>query len=91
MLENRGKAPKVLWRWTIEGVDPPQAKTPITSADAVVGEITSAAQDEGGVSALGFLKRGHETEAQGGFAVGGVPARAIGPVEEGPGVGPSPT
>jgi len=91
MLENRGKAPKVLWRWTIEGVDPPQVKTPITSADAVVGEITSAAQDEGGVSALGFLKRGHETEAQGGFAVGGVPARAIGPVEEGPGVGPSPT
>ena len=89
MLENRGKAPKVLWRWGIEGVDPPEAKTPITSGDAIVGEITSAVQDQEGIAALGFLKRGHEAEGPKGFAVGGAPAQAVGPVEEGPGVDPS--
>ena len=86
MLENRGKAPKVLWRWRIDGVEPPEGKTPITMADAVVGEITSAVQEKEGISALGFLKRGHEIEGPEGFAVGGAAAHAVGPVKEGPGV-----
>jgi folate-binding protein YgfZ len=91
MLENRGKAPKVLWRWTIEGAKPPEAKTPIKSAGAVVGEITSAVREDEGVSALGFLKRGCEPNGPEGFAIGGAAARAVGPVEEGPGVCPPPT
>jgi folate-binding protein YgfZ len=91
MLENRGKAPKVLWRWTLEGTDPPAAKAPITLAGAVVGEITSAALGEDGIPALGFLKRGHEADGPEGFTVDGTPARAIGPVEEGPGVCAPPT
>ncbi len=91
MLENRGKAPKVLWRWAIESSEAPGAKTPITFANAVVGEITSAVPDEEGVLALGFLKRGYEAEGPEGFAIGGAPARAVGRVEEGPGVCPSPT
>jgi len=84
MLENRGKAPKVLWRWAIEGDVPPEAKTPITRADLVVGEITSSAPKQGGIAALGFLKRGHEGEGPDGFTVAGAPARALGPVEKGP-------
>ncbi len=91
MLENRGKAPKVLWRWTIESAEPPAAKTPITLADAVVGELTSAVLEDQCVSALGFLKRGYEAEGPEGFAIGGAPARALGPVEEGPGVCLAPT
>jgi folate-binding protein YgfZ len=86
MLENRGKAPKVLWRWTVDSNEAPEAKTPITRGDTAVGEITSAVSGEGGVSALGFLKRGYETEGPDGFAVGGAPAHAIGAVEQGPGV-----
>ena len=91
MLENRGKAPKVLWRWAVQSADPPKAKALITLADTVVGEITSAAQEHEGVAALGFLKRGYEAEGPEGFAIEGAPARAIGPVEEGPGVSPAPT
>jgi len=91
MLENRGKAPKVLWRWAVESIEPPKPKAPITLADTVVGEITSAVPEDEGVSALGFLKRGFETGGPEGFAIDGAPARAIGPVEEGPGVCPSPT
>jgi folate-binding protein YgfZ len=75
MLENRGKAPKVLWRWTVDSTESPEAKAPIMWADTVVGE-----------TALGFLKRGYEAEGPKGFAIDGAPARAIGPVEEGPGV-----
>ena len=87
MLENRGKAPKVLWRWLVESVEPPEAKVAISLGDTVVGEITSAVPgDEGMTAALGFLKRGYESEGPEGFAVDGVPARAIGPVEEGPGL-----
>ena len=91
MLENRGKAPKVLWRWAVESIEPPKPKAPITLADTVVGEITSAVPEDEGVSALGFLKRGFETGGPEGFAIDGARARAIGPVEEGPGVCPSPT
>ena len=91
MLENRGKAPKVLWRWTVDSTEAPEAKTAIMLAGTAVGEITSAVSGEHGVSALGFLKRGYETDGTDGFAVGGVPAHAIGPVEEGPGVSHTPT
>jgi folate-binding protein YgfZ len=90
MLENRGKAPKVLWRWTVDSAEAPDPKTPIMLADTAVGEITSAVSGEDKVSALGFLKRGYETEGPDGFAVGGTSAHAIGPVEEGPGVRPIP-
>ena len=91
MLENRGKSPKVLWRWAVESAEPPAAKASIMRADAVAGEITSAVPEQEGVRALGFLKRGYEAEGPQGFTVGGAPARAIGPVEEGPGVCPPPT
>jgi folate-binding protein YgfZ len=91
MLENRGKAPKVLWRWAIEGSLAPAAKTPITVNDAVVGEVTSAAVGEEGVRAIGFLKRGHESEGSESFVIAGLAARALGPVETGPGVCPEPT
>ena len=86
MLENRGKAPKVLWRWAIEGSVAPVAKTPIAVNGAVVGEVTSAAVGEQGVRALGFLKRGHEPEGPERFLIAGLAARALGPVETGPGV-----
>lgn len=91
MLQNRGKAPKVLWRWAIEGAEPPAAKTPIERDGTVVGEITSAAQVENGIVALGFVKRGHESGLSEGFEIGGAAARALGPVEEGPGLGRSRT
>ena len=91
MLENRGKAPKVLWRWAVQGAEPPEPKASIMLADAIVGEITSAVPEQEGVSALGFLKRGYEAVGPEGFAVEGAPARPIGPVEEGPGVCPPPT
>jgi len=91
MLENRGKAPKVLWRWTIDSVEPPAAKAPITLGDATVGEITSAVLEGESVSALGFLKRGYEAESPHSFSIGKAAAQAVGPVENGPGVRPSPT
>jgi hypothetical protein len=91
MLENRGKSPKVLWRWAVESAEPPAAKESIMRADAVAGEITSAVPEQEGVRALGFLKRGYEAEGPEGFTVDGAPARAIGPVEDGPGVCPPPT
>jgi folate-binding protein YgfZ len=91
MLENRGKAPKVLWRWAVESTEPPKAKAAILLGNTVVGEITSAVPEHGGAAALGFLKRGYEAEGPEGFTVDGAPARAIGPVAEGPGVCPPPT
>jgi folate-binding Fe-S cluster repair protein YgfZ len=91
MLENRGKAPKVLWRWAVETTEPPSAKAPISLAGTLVGEITSAVPELEGALALGFLKRGYEAEGPEGFAIDGAPARAIGPVEAGPGVCPPPT
>ncbi len=89
MLENRGKAPKVLWRWAIEGSEAPAAKSPITMDDTIVGEITSAASAAQGVLALGFLKRGYESAGPEGFAIAGFAARALGPVQTGPGVCPA--
>jgi len=86
MLQNRGKAPKVLWRWEIDDADPPQPKTIITHGDAEVGLVTSAVAAGDTSLALGFLKRGHETE-QGGFEIRGKSAHPIGPVASGPGVG----
>jgi folate-binding protein YgfZ len=86
MLENRGKAPKVLWRWALERSDAPPAKSPILFDEAPVGELTSAAVGPDGVRALGFLKRGHESDGPAGFSVAGAAARALGSVESGPGV-----
>lgn len=86
MLENRGKAPKVLWRWEIDGGQPPTAKSPIALGEAVVGEITSSTEIGDEVYALGFLKRGHEAADPQGFAISGNRARALGPVSEGPSV-----
>jgi len=89
MLQNRGKAPKVLWRWAIEGRDPPEAATPILHGETVVGEISSAVTEGDRSLALGFLKRGHEGQGPEGFSVAGRPARALGPVAGGPGLGVS--
>ena len=85
MLQNRGKAPKLLWRWAIDGAEPPGRRAPILREGAVVGEITSATSADAETRALGFLKRGHEEEV-GGFEVEGRAARPIGPVAEAPGV-----
>ncbi len=85
MLENRGKAPKVLWRWQLEGPAPPPAGTAIERAGIAVGEVTSAVEVDDTIHALGFLKRGQDGEMAG-FTIGGAEARPVGPVEEGPGV-----
>ncbi len=85
MLENRGKAPKVLWRWQLEGPAPPPAGTAIERAGIAVGEVTSAVEVDDTIHALGFLKRGQDGEMTG-FTIGGAEARPVGPVEEGPGV-----
>jgi folate-binding protein YgfZ len=84
MLENRGKAPKVLWRWRVQGATRPPAHTPIERGGSQVGEVTSATEAGGSIMALGFLKRGNE--GSGGFTVGSAAAEALGPVEDGPGV-----
>jgi folate-binding protein YgfZ len=81
MLENRGKAPKVLWRWSIDAADAPGPKTPIERDGQHVGEITSAVVTGDGVVALGFLKRGQEEESEG-FSVAGAPARPEGSVAD---------
>ena len=81
MLENRGRAPKVLWRWSIDAVEPPPAKAPIRRDAKPVGEITSAVASGGSVAALGYLKRDHD-EPGGGYEVEGAAAEALGPVAE---------
>jgi folate-binding protein YgfZ len=81
MLESRGKAPKVLWRWAIEGLEPPEPSTPITLAGIAVGEVTSAVAEGTCVLALGFLKRGHDASGSEGFEVAGRPARPLSPVQ----------
>jgi hypothetical protein len=86
MLQNRGKAPKVLWRWEMEDAEPPEPRTPIMRDGVEVGEVTSATTADGTVQALGFLKRGHEIELDG-FEIRGQSARSRGPVSDGPGVG----
>lgn len=88
MLENRGKAPKLLWRWAVEGSEVPVAQSPITLNDAVVGEVTSAALGPNGVRALGFLKRGNQSHDAETFRIDGLVARALGPVDTGPAVSP---
>ena len=82
MLENRGKPPKVLWRWALEGNEVPPARSPIVDGGATVGELTSAVATGSEVRALGFLKRGHEGRDTS-FRVLGRKARALGPVSEG--------
>jgi len=85
MLQNRGKAPKTLWRWEVDDADPPEPGTPITRRGTEVGQVTSATLAGGAIHALGFLKRGHETEHEG-FEILGKSARPIGPVSDGPGL-----
>ena len=90
MLQNRGKAPKVLWRWTLDAAEAPAPKSPIQHEGQAAGELSSAVSVGDHVEALGFLKRGHETERQG-FEIEGITARPLGPVSEGPGVANLPT
>jgi folate-binding protein YgfZ len=75
MLENRGKAPKTLWRWTLSGGVPSSLPATVDRAGQPVGQITSAVSTGGTTLALGFLKRG-EDENLDGLAVGGASARA---------------
>lgn len=83
MLENRGKAPKLLYRWAIDAPIPPEPKTPISTDGEIVGEVTSAAAGPGGVVALGFLKRGVELDGERSFEVAASPARLLGTVSQG--------
>lgn len=83
MLENRGKAPKLLWRWSVDGAEAPPPKTPILRNGTPVGEVTSAVHGDEGVAALGFLKRRQAPDVLEGFEVGGRSARALGPVQVG--------
>lgn len=85
MLQNRGKAPKTSWRWTIEAGEPPPAGTVIERKGTPVGELTSAAEAHGVIHALGFLKRGKDEELDD-LTAGGRPIRPVGPTEQGPGV-----
>lgn len=82
MLQNRGKAPKTLWRWSVEGHSVPAPKTPIVRAGTPVGELASAVSTDEGVTALGFLKRGFDPEEQE-FQIAGRRATAIGSVAAG--------
>ncbi len=86
MLENRGKAPKVLWRWKIDSPTPPSPRTPIMSGESKVGELTSAVEVGGQSVGLGYLKRGHEPDDSTRWTIGGRDAAPTWPVEEGPGL-----
>jgi folate-binding protein YgfZ len=83
MLESRGRAPKALWSWAVEGDGPPERGTPITSGGIVVGEVTSAVREGPSVLALGFLKRGYDAHGSEQFEVAGRPARPLQPVGDG--------
>ena len=83
MLQSRGKAPKALWRWKLDAQTPPDPQSPIRFDGQEVGYITSAASDESGVLALGYLKRGHDISPETKVTVGECPAQALGSVEEG--------
>lgn len=89
MLQNRGKAPKVLWRWKIDGPEPPAPESTITLGESKAGQVTSAVRDGTSSVALGYLKRGYERDDSACWTIGGRSAEAIGAVEEGPGVGKS--
>ncbi|MEM7138928.1 MAG: hypothetical protein AAF500_20295 [Myxococcota bacterium] len=80
MLQNRGKAPKTLWRWSIDGDEAPEPGATITRGDATAGTVTSATRAGGHTLALGYLKRGHEPTKDGPWALGGLPASLLGPV-----------
>ncbi|MEM7434880.1 MAG: hypothetical protein AAF436_06980 [Myxococcota bacterium] len=84
MLQNRGKAPKTLWRWTIDGDEAPEPGATITRGDAAAGTVTSLTRAGGQTAALGYLKRGHEPTSDGPWKVGGLPASLVGPVGEAP-------
>ena len=81
MLENRGRAPKALWRWHLESPELPAAGSEILRAGTPVGEVTSAARVEGRTLALGFLKRGHEDELED-LEILGHSAKPLGPVAD---------
>ena len=83
MLENRGKAPKVLWRWRVERAAPPEPGSPILKEGTAVGEVTSAVAVDGDAVAFGYLKRGHEAGSDGTWAIGGHPAAPIERVADG--------
>lgn len=87
MLQNRGKAPKVLWRWRVDGPSPPARESVIMSGESNAGEVTSAVRAGTSNVALGFVKRGHEADDPAAWTIGGERAEPTGPVEEGPGVG----
>ncbi len=91
MLENRGKAPKVLWRWKIDGPEPPAARTPILSGESRVGEMTSAVRDGDRTVGLGYLKRGHEPLDAAALTIAGRSAVPTAPVEDGLGEPPDVT
>ena len=86
MLENRGKAPKVLWRLEVEGPEPPAPGTRLTKDDVEVGKLTSAVQEGPCSLALGYIKRGHEVDQGSGWCAGRRAARPLGPVSTGPAV-----
>jgi folate-binding protein YgfZ len=86
MLQNRGKAPKVLWRWEVDAPEPPAPGSKIWQGETEVGEVTSAARFESETLALGYLKRGHDIDGSAGWTVDGRTARPAGPVEDSPGV-----
>jgi folate-binding protein YgfZ len=87
MLQSRGKAPKVLWRWRINGPEPPAPESTIMLGDSKAGEVTSAVRDGARSVALGYLKRGYEQDESASWTIGGRSAEPVGTVEEGPGVG----
>lgn len=80
MLENRGKAPKTLWRWSVDATEAPAPGTDIVKNDAKVGSVTSSARTGDGIAALGFLKRGHEPEPADSWRIGDAPAAPECPV-----------
>jgi len=82
MLQNRGKAPKVLWRWKIDGPEPPPAHTTIMLGESKVGEVTSAVRAGAHSVGLGYLKRGHEPANSTPWIIGGRNAVPTAPVEE---------
>jgi len=85
MLQNRGKAPKTLWRWQLEGADPAPPGSPILHDGSNAGEITSSVSDGAHAMALGFVKRGQEPERGGEWTIEGRASTPLGPVA--PGVG----
>lgn len=82
MLENRGRAPKALWRWSVEATDLPSPGTAILKNDAKVGSVTSSVRVGAQVAALGFLKRGHDPEPADAWRVGDAPAVPERPIGE---------